>query len=148
MRESTADGYAIIKATVSGHRKFPLQVVARSFVPTKFNLPAGWWMLLMPIFICSFAPQQLVKISRLENTNCISQSVLMWLQSRSQYITTTLLRAPKHLQSICTYHNTTERDTWIMVTPSLLKSSLTMVSNNLKPCMNLHGNTLSNSYTT
>ena len=41
VKESTADGYAIIKATISGHRRFPLQVVARSFVPTKFNLPAG-----------------------------------------------------------------------------------------------------------
>ena len=35
------DGYAVIKAIVSGYRIFSLTVVARSFVPTKFSLPAG-----------------------------------------------------------------------------------------------------------
>ena len=40
-RVSESDGFVLIKVILSGYRKFPVQVVARSFVPTKFNLPAG-----------------------------------------------------------------------------------------------------------
>ena len=40
-RVKESDGHVVIKAVVSGHRRFVLQVVAISFVPTKFNLPAG-----------------------------------------------------------------------------------------------------------
>ena len=40
-RVKESDGHVVIKVIVSGHRNFPLQVVAISFVPTKFNLPAG-----------------------------------------------------------------------------------------------------------
>ena len=40
-RVKESDGHAEIKVIVSGHRSFPIQVTAISFVPTKFNLPAG-----------------------------------------------------------------------------------------------------------
>ena len=40
-RVAESDGYVLIKVILTGYRKFPIQVVARSFVPTKFNLPAG-----------------------------------------------------------------------------------------------------------
>lgn len=36
-----SDGHVVIKAIVSGYRKFSIQVIAKAFVPTKFNLPAG-----------------------------------------------------------------------------------------------------------
>ena len=131
-RVKESDGHVLIKVIISGYRKFPIQVVASSFVPTKFSLPAGWSNMIRCVFcIYNFVLQPVAKISRLENTNCISQSALMWLQSRSQYIMTILLRALKHLQSICTYQITTETDMWIMVIPSLLKSSLLMVSGNI-----------------
>ena len=44
-RVKESDGFVVIKAIVSGYRRFPLQVVARSFVPTRLNLPAGQLML-------------------------------------------------------------------------------------------------------
>ena len=40
-RVKETDGHVVIKVIVSGHRNFPIQVVAKAFVPTKFNLPAG-----------------------------------------------------------------------------------------------------------
>jgi len=40
-RVKESDGYVVIKAIVSGHRSFSLLVTAKSFVPTRFNLPAG-----------------------------------------------------------------------------------------------------------
>lgn len=40
-RVKESDRYVVIKAIVSGYRRFSIQVVAKSFVPTKFNLPAG-----------------------------------------------------------------------------------------------------------
>jgi len=40
-RVKESNGYVLIKAIVHGYRKFPIKVVARSFVPTRFNLPAG-----------------------------------------------------------------------------------------------------------
>ena len=40
-RVKESDGHAEIKVIVDGRRNFPIQVVAKSFVPTKFNLPAG-----------------------------------------------------------------------------------------------------------
>ena len=40
-RVKESDGHVVIKAIVSGQRNFPIQVVAKAFVPTKFNLPAG-----------------------------------------------------------------------------------------------------------
>ena len=110
-RVKESDGYVVIKVIVSGHRSFPLQVVAISFVPTKFNLPAGQLNIIMYVyFYLQFILQQTVGTSRLENTNCTSQCTLMWLQSRFQYTMITLLRAPKHLQSVCTYQNTTGTD--------------------------------------
>ena len=46
-RVKESDGHVVIKVIVSGHRSFPLQVVAISFVPTKFNLPAGKLNMIM-----------------------------------------------------------------------------------------------------
>ena len=40
-RVKESDGHVVIKVIVSGYRNFPLQVVAKSFVPTKFTIPAG-----------------------------------------------------------------------------------------------------------
>ena len=40
-RVKESDGHVVIKAVVRGYRRFPLRVVAISFVPTRFSLPAG-----------------------------------------------------------------------------------------------------------
>ena len=57
MKES--DGHVVIKAVVSGHRRFSLQVVARSFVPTRFNLPAGQLILrVLILFAVSYHSKQ------------------------------------------------------------------------------------------
>ena len=51
VRES--DGHVIIKAIVSGYRKFPIQLVARSFVPTKYKLPAGQLNMIIDVYFVS-----------------------------------------------------------------------------------------------
>ena len=48
-RVKESDGYVVIKVIVSGHRSFPLQVSAISFVPTRFSLPAGQMNIYMTI---------------------------------------------------------------------------------------------------
>lgn len=128
-RVKESDGFVLIKAVVSGYRKFSIKVVAKSFVPTKFNIPAGWLSMIVDAYhYLQFMIQQIARTSRLEHTNYISQWIITKLPSKSQYTMTTLLRALKHLQSVCTYQNTTGTDMWIMATPSLLKSSSMMVS--------------------
>ena len=52
-RVKESDGHVVIKVFVSGHRSFPVQVVAISFVPTKFNLPAGQMNMIKNIFIAT-----------------------------------------------------------------------------------------------
>ena len=51
-RVKESDGHVVIKVIVSGHRNFPLQVVAISFVPTKFNLPAGQLNKINNDYVC------------------------------------------------------------------------------------------------
>ena len=81
-RVKESDGHVVIKVFVSGHRSFPVQVVAISFVPTKFNLPAGQINMIKHIhsyiatyftYYTYFTLQQPVMTSKLENTSCISQ---------------------------------------------------------------------------
>ena len=52
-RVKESDGHVVIKVIVSGYRKFPIQVVARSFVPTKFNLPAGQLNMIIDVYFVS-----------------------------------------------------------------------------------------------
>ncbi|XP_065902578.1 uncharacterized protein [Dysidea avara] len=40
-RVKESDGFAVIKLLVSGHRRSSIQIGARTFIPTKFDLPAG-----------------------------------------------------------------------------------------------------------
>ena len=53
-RVKESDGHVEIKVIVSGHRNFPIQVVAKSFVPTKFNLPAGQINMIKHVHNCIF----------------------------------------------------------------------------------------------
>ena len=41
-RVKESDGFAVIKLLVSGYRRSSLQVGAKAFVQTKFDLPAGY----------------------------------------------------------------------------------------------------------
>ena len=52
-RVKESDGHVIIKVIVSGYRKFPIQLVARSFIPTKYNLPAGWFNVIVDVYFVS-----------------------------------------------------------------------------------------------
>jgi len=100
-RVKESDGFAVIKLLVSGYRRSSLQVEAKAFVQTKFNLPAGDIHEVVVIIYGISVLQRTAKILRLAIIILTVLLMPMRLSLKFLSLMTMMKRKLNLLQSIC-----------------------------------------------